>query len=77
MPKLHPVSGKDAIKALERLGFKIARPPRGSHVVLRKETPEGAIGTVVPLHKELAIGTLRGVLRLAKVSVEEFLQNLP
>jgi predicted RNA binding protein YcfA (HicA-like mRNA interferase family) len=45
---------------------------RGSHVVLRKETPHGAIGTVVPLHDELRVGTLKGALRLAGVDEEEF-----
>ncbi|MFQ6001802.1 MAG: type II toxin-antitoxin system HicA family toxin, partial [Anaerolineae bacterium] len=34
---------------------------RGSHVVLRKDTPEGIVGCVVPLHRQLAIGTLRGI----------------
>lgn len=40
--------------------------------MLRKETPEGAIGTVVPDHKELKLGTLKGLLKLAKVSEEDF-----
>jgi len=35
-------------------------------------TPEGKVGTVVPMHKELKIGTLLGVLKLANVDVEEF-----
>ncbi len=30
---------------------------------------------VVPLHKELAAGTLRSVLRQARVSPEEFLSS--
>ncbi|MBI4064126.1 MAG: type II toxin-antitoxin system HicA family toxin [Elusimicrobia bacterium] len=75
MPKLPPISAKEAIKALERLGFVRVRQ-RGSHVVLRKETSSGAIGTVVPIHKELASGTLRGIIRLAKVTPEQFLENL-
>ncbi len=41
-------------------------------MVLRKETPHGAIGTVVPNHKEIKIGTLKGVLELAKISDEDF-----
>jgi len=45
-------------------------------VVLRKHTAEGDVGCVVPLHKELAIGTLRGILRQAQVSTEEFIKNL-
>jgi len=73
--KLGRVSGKEEIEALERLGFIQARQ-RGSHVVLRKHTAEGDVGCVVPLHKELAIGTLRGILRQAQVSTEEFIKNL-
>ncbi len=62
MPKLRRISGEEAIRALERLGFVRVRQ-RSSHVVLRKSTPEGDVGCVVPLHPELAIGTLRGILR--------------
>jgi len=75
MPKLRRVSGAQAIRVLERLGFVQVRQ-RGSHVVLRKETPEGSVGCVVPLHDELAIGTLRGILRQARVSIDDFLANL-
>jgi len=63
MPKLRRVSGQQAVRALERLGFTQARQ-RGSHVVLKKQTPEGEVGCAVPLHDELAIGTLRGTLRV-------------
>ena len=63
------------MRALERLGFVQVRT-RGSHVVLRKRTAGGDVGCVVPLHRELAIGTLRGILRQARVSVEDFVQNL-
>jgi len=75
MPKLRRISGEEAIRALEKLGFAVVRQ-RGSHVVLRKDGPSGAVGCVVPLHRELAIGTLQGILRQAKVAVDEFLENL-
>jgi len=75
MPRLRRVSGQETIRALERLGFVQIRQ-RGSHIVLKMHTPEGGIGCVVPLHKELAFGTLRGILRQAKVTVEEFERNL-
>lgn len=75
MPKLSRVSGEEAIRALEKLGFIRVRQ-RGSHVVLRKNTSEGVIGCVVPLHRELAIGTLRGILRQAQVPPDEFLEQL-
>jgi predicted RNA binding protein YcfA (HicA-like mRNA interferase family) len=69
------VSGQETIRALERLGFVQVRQ-RGNHVVLKKQILEGEIGCVAPLHSELAIGTLRGVLRQAKATPEEFLENL-
>jgi len=75
MPELRSVSGQQTIKALERLGFRQLRQ-RGSHVILTKSTPTGHVGCVVPLHKQLKVGTLRGILKLAKVEPEEFLKNL-
>ena len=76
MPLLRKVSGERAVKILcNRFGFKIGGRA-GSHVRLSKETPAGKIGTVVPLHKELKIGTLKGVLKLAGVDEEEFARQL-
>ena len=75
MPKLPRLSGTRLVAALKKLGFIIVRQ-RGSHVLLRKETADGAIGCVVPMHRELAIGTLAGILRQARVSVEELLEVL-
>lgn len=71
MPELQRISGEEAIQKLEKLGFKRVRQ-RGSHVVLKKQTSAGDVGCVVPLHKELAVGTLRGILKQAKVSIEDF-----
>ena len=75
MPKLRRVSGEEAIRALERLGFVQIRQ-RGSHVILKRWTAHGEVGCVVPLHRELAIGTLQGILRQSQVTVDEFLRNL-
>jgi len=74
MPDSRPVSGREVIRTLERLGFVQVRQ-RGSHVVLRRETFEGAIGCVVPLHRELALGTLRGILKQARITPEEFAES--
>jgi predicted RNA binding protein YcfA (HicA-like mRNA interferase family) len=71
MPKLPLVSGAKAVKALQRLGFFVDRQ-RGSHVVMKKITTEGERGCVIPMHKELAPGTLRSALKMAGVSPEEF-----
>ena len=75
MPKLRRVSGQEAVRALERLGFVQVRQ-RGSHVVLKKQTLHGDVGCVVPLHRELAIGTLRGVLKQASLAIDEFMENV-
>ncbi len=75
MRKLKKSSGSECVKILcNKFGFKIVRQ-RGSHIILRKETPQGAVGTVVPNHKELKIGTLKGVLELAKVKEEDFAEH--
>ena len=71
MPKLPRISGAEAVRALQRLGFEVARQ-RGSHIVMRR----GASGCVVPNHREIKTGTLAGVLRQAGVSVEEFIAAL-
>jgi predicted RNA binding protein YcfA (HicA-like mRNA interferase family) len=75
MPDLPQVSGAEAIRTLERLGFVRIRQ-RGSHAVLKRTSASGDVGCVVPLHRELAIGTLRGILRQARVTPEEFLENM-
>ena len=71
MPKLPVVSGVETIRALQRLGFVIARQ-RGSHIVMRR----GSSGCVVPNHNELKAGTLSGVLKQAGISVHEFIEVL-
>ena len=71
MPSLPRVSGAEAIRALEQLGFVVVRQ-RGSHIVLRR----GPVGCVVPNHRELKIGTLSGLLKQAGVTVDEFIGAL-
>jgi predicted RNA binding protein YcfA (HicA-like mRNA interferase family) len=56
---------------LEKLGFVVARQ-KGSHVVLRR----GATGCVVPLHHELKVGTMSGILKQAGVTPDQFRQAL-
>ncbi|HKX44149.1 MAG TPA: type II toxin-antitoxin system HicA family toxin [Burkholderiaceae bacterium] len=71
MPKLPHVSGAEVQRALERLGFQKVRQS-GSHVVMKRDSK----GCVVPMHSEVKIGTLAGLLRQAEVSSEEFLLAL-
>lgn len=71
MPSLPLVSGAEAVSALKKLGFLVARQ-RGSHIVMRK----GSQGCVVPNHREIKMGTLNGLLKQAGVSTEAFIAAL-
>ncbi len=71
MPRLPVVSGADTVRALQRLGFIVARQ-RGSHMVMRK----GSQGCVILNHRELKTGTLAGLLKQGGISVEEFIEAL-
>ena len=65
-------SGKEIIRALERMGFSVVRQ-RGSH--LRLLHHDGRVVSV-PNHPVIGRGLLRKILRDAAVSPEDFLENL-
>ena len=67
MPELPRISGPEAIRVFESLGFRQVRQ-KGSHVILRK----GDKGCVVPVHSSLAVGTLRSAIRQAGITPDEF-----
>lgn len=72
MPRLRKFSGETVVKVLcNKFAFTISGRS-GSHVRLSKMTLKGKVGTVVPMHKELKIGTLKGILKLASVDIDEF-----
>jgi predicted RNA binding protein YcfA (HicA-like mRNA interferase family) len=71
-PRLPVVSGADVVRALSAAGFEHVSQ-RGSHVKVRNGSGRTAI---VPLHRELAPGTLRSVLRQAGLSVDDFVALL-
>lgn len=75
MPKLPRISSREAIRALEHLGFEQIRQT-GSHIVMKRKTETGEIGCVVPMHRELRIGTLRGILKQAQITPDEFIESL-
>jgi predicted RNA binding protein YcfA (HicA-like mRNA interferase family) len=75
LPKLPVLSAAEIVRALERLGFAQVRQ-RGSHIILKKRVFEGSVGCIVPAHKVVAAGTLRGILRQAKVEPDDFLKML-
>ena len=71
-PRLPRISGEDAAHALERAGFRRVSQ-RGSHLKLR--TDDGRV-VIIPLHRELATGTLRSIIRQSAMTVDEFLETL-
>jgi predicted RNA binding protein YcfA (HicA-like mRNA interferase family) len=66
--RLGPFSGAEVVAALRRLGFERVGQ-RGSHVKMKH--PDGRVA-IVPLHEELARGTLASILRQAHVSADEW-----
>lgn len=71
-PALPVVSGQEAVTALAKVGFAQVGQ-RGSHAKLRNH---GGRTVIVPLHRELARGTLSAVLRQAGLTPGEFLDLL-
>lgn len=71
MPKLPVISGDELIRLLKKAGFQIVRQ-KGSHVSLQK----GNFKTVVPLHHELAKGTLMGILNQCGLTKDDLLKLL-
>lgn len=69
MSRLPVISGTRCVSALERAHFFVRRQ-KGSHIILVREDPYAMI--VVPDHKTLKPGTLRGIIRDAGLTVEEF-----
>jgi len=70
------LSGKQVIKILCReFGFYFVSQ-KGSHVKLRKKIRNQEVTTIVPLHKELAPGTLKGVLELAEIDERDFWKKI-
>ena len=70
MSELPRISGRDAVKTFEILGFSVVRQ-KDSHAVLRR----GDKGCVIPMHRELAIGTLRSAIKQAGITVELFAET--
>ena len=74
MPKLPPLSGKDLVAALKRLGSE-EEHRTGSPIILRHRDPPHRRLNVLD-RKEIAQGALRAILRKAGISVEELLRPL-
>jgi predicted RNA binding protein YcfA (HicA-like mRNA interferase family) len=69
MPPLPVISGRDAAKAFEKIGFFVP-PSEGQSLIYYR--PDGR-HLSIPDHRELNRGTLRGLIRGAGITVEEFI----
>lgn len=68
MSSLPVVSGRECVRALQQVGFVLARQG-GSHIILSRQNPYTGRSAG---HEELDRGTLRGILRHADIDVVEF-----
>lgn len=67
-------SGKQIIRVLEKNFEFVVVSQKGSHVKLQKTTNGKNLTTIVPNHKEVLQGTLKGILDLAEIDKKEFLK---
>jgi predicted RNA binding protein YcfA (HicA-like mRNA interferase family) len=70
MGNIRVLSGEEVVHVFESLGWHVARR-RGSHIAMIKE---GEIATLsFPDHKEVARGTLRSMIRSARLTIDQFI----
>jgi len=72
--RLPKISGEEAVKAFVKAGWTLDRLSRRNHFVLSQ--PDNPYSLSVPNHKELDRGLLRGLIRKAGLTVEEFVALL-
>ena len=72
MSGLPIISGKTAVRLLNKLGYQIVRQ-RGSHIRLRHPFKKQI---TITAHKDLGKGLLRKIIRDAEISIEEFVKRL-
>jgi predicted RNA binding protein YcfA (HicA-like mRNA interferase family) len=73
MPELPILSGRRVVKVFQAFGWTVARQ-RGSHIIMTKN---GEIASLsIPDHREVAKGTLRSLIRSAKLTVDQFVEKI-
>lgn len=72
-PSLPVLKGREVVLVFESLEWQVARQS-GSHIIMVKEGE--TITLSVPDHREVAKGTLRSLIRMAGLTVAEFMAAL-
>ena len=68
---MRPLPYREVARKLAAAGFA-ERSQRGSHVKFIGEGAEGRRIVVVPRHREVSAGALRGIIRQAGLTTREF-----
>ena len=68
---LRPLPYREVSRRLQAAGFTEVGQT-GSHVKFAKSTDDGVITAIVPRHREIAVGTLRSLLRQAAIRADDF-----
>lgn len=71
MKPLRVLSGSDVCKILEDNDFLFVRQ-KGDHVTYQKKAVGTTYSTQIPLHREIASGTLRSIIRQSALPRELF-----
>jgi len=73
MGRLANISGKEAVKVFRKAGWQPVGQV-GSHLVMIKHGVRANLS--IPQHRELSVGTLRKLIRVSGMTVDEFLTLL-
>lgn len=68
-PLLPVLNGPEVVRAFEKLGWSVARQ-RGNHIIMVKAGERATLS--VPNHRPVAKGTLRSLIRAARVTTDAF-----
>ena len=66
MPKLPGINHLDAVRALEKAGYRVLR--QGKHIVMT----DGSRKVLIPRHNPINAMTMGGIVRDAGLGIEEF-----
>ncbi|HPD33676.1 MAG TPA: type II toxin-antitoxin system HicA family toxin [Candidatus Kapabacteria bacterium] len=73
MSRLANISGKEAVKVFQKFGWYVVGQV-GSHIILSKTGINANLS--IPQNKELSVGTLRALIRISGIIVDEFIEKL-